>query len=180
MLKSSSLCGMVHGSDQGGATDKNSHEAREARHDEIESDLVGTAAVGGPDPPCSTRASGPAPWQAGAGCGTPKRDAWRRERHAHRARGDRRSRPLFERPCAPAVEHRRRGRSWSATRRAGTVNKIRQAHEGARCSKVWGAVLLYYGQQCKRVNGCAGMAQVPRLSKPSGRGRSPFRRRTAA
>jgi hypothetical protein len=51
MLKSSSLCGMVHGSDQGGATDKNSHEAREARHDEIESDLVGTAAVGGPDPP---------------------------------------------------------------------------------------------------------------------------------
>jgi len=42
---------MVHGSDQGGATDKNSHEAREARHDEIETDLVGTAAVGGPDPP---------------------------------------------------------------------------------------------------------------------------------
>ena len=48
---------MVHGSDQGGATSKSSHEAREARHDEIESDLAGTAAVGGPAPPCSTRAS---------------------------------------------------------------------------------------------------------------------------
>ena len=31
--------------------------ATEARHDGIESDLAGTAAVGGPDPPCSTRAS---------------------------------------------------------------------------------------------------------------------------
>ena len=115
--------------------------ATEARHDGIESDLAGTAAVGGPDPPCSTRASGPAPWQAGAGCGTPKRDAWRRERHAHRARGDRRSRPLFERPCAPAVEHRRRGRSWSATRWACTVSETTQAHEGVRCSKVAGNVV---------------------------------------
>ena len=51
MVKRSSLCGMVHGSDQGGATDKNSHEATEARHDGIESDLVGTAAVGGPETP---------------------------------------------------------------------------------------------------------------------------------
>ena len=93
------------------------------------------------DTPCSTRASGPAPWQAGAGCGTPKRDAWRRERHAHRARGDRRSRPLFERPCAPAVEHRRRGRSWSATRWACTVSETTQAHEGVRCSKVAGNVV---------------------------------------
>jgi len=63
---------MIHGSDQEGATDKNSHEATEARHDGIESDLVGTAAVGGPDPPCSTRASRPALWQAGAGCDNPK------------------------------------------------------------------------------------------------------------
>lgn len=42
---------MVQGSDQEGAIDKNSHEATEARHDGIESDLVGTAAVGGPAPP---------------------------------------------------------------------------------------------------------------------------------
>jgi len=63
---------MVHGSDQGGATGKNSHEATEARHDGIESDLMGTAAVGGPDPPCSTRASRPAPLQASAGCGNRK------------------------------------------------------------------------------------------------------------
>jgi hypothetical protein len=136
MLKRSSFCRIVHGSDQGGATSKNSREAREARHDEIESDLVGTAAVGGPDPPCFTRAS-----RQALDAVILKRDAWRRERHAHRARGDRRSRPLFERPCAPAVEHRRRGRSWSATRRAGTVSEITQAHEGARCSKVAGNVV---------------------------------------
>ena len=37
--------------------------------------------------------------------------------------------------------HRRRGRSWSATRRAGTVSEITQAHEGARCSKVAGNVV---------------------------------------
>jgi hypothetical protein len=56
--------------------------------------------------------------------------------------------------------HRRRGRSWSATRRAGTVSEIPQAHEGARCSKVAGNVVALQHQQCKRVNGCAGMAQV--------------------
>ena len=67
---------------------------------------------------------------------------------------------VFERPCAPAVEHRRWGRSWSATRRAGTVSEITQAHEGARCSKVAGNVVALLYQQCKRVNGCAGMAQV--------------------
>src|SRR5438105_2993468 len=128
---------MVHGSDQEGSTDKNSHEATEARHDGIESDLAGTAAVGGPDSPCSTRASLPAPWQAGAGSGTPKRDAWRRECHAPRARGDRRSRPVFERPCAPAVEHTMPGRSWPATRWAGTVSEITQAHEGAILKGGW-------------------------------------------
>jgi hypothetical protein len=42
---------MIHGNDQEGATDKNSREATEASHDGIESDLVGTAAVGGPGPP---------------------------------------------------------------------------------------------------------------------------------
>ena len=56
--------------------------------------------------------------------------------------------------------HRRRGRSWSATRRAGIVSEITQAHEGARCSKVAGNVVALLYQQCKRVNGCAGMAQV--------------------
>jgi len=61
---------------------------------------------------------------------------------------------LFERPCAPAVEQRRRGRSWSATRRAGTVSEITQAHEGARCSKVAGnvvALLLPAVQARKRL-----------------------------
>ena len=160
MLKSSSLCGMVRGSDQGGATDKNSHEAREARHDEIESDLVGTAAVGGPDPPCSTRASRPAPWQAGAGCGNPK--AGPMALRASCASSSRRSPvpTIIRATLRSSSGHRRRGRSWSATRRAGTVSEITQAHEGVRCSKVAGNVVALLYQQCKRVNGCAGMAQV--------------------
>ena len=40
------------------------------------------------------------------------------------------------------------------------MSEITQAHEGARCSKVAGNVVALQHQQCKRVNGCAGMAQV--------------------
>lgn len=141
MLKRSSLRGMVQGSDQGGATDKNSHEAREARHDGIERDLAGTAAVGGPDPPCFSRASRPAPLQAGAGCGDPKEG-----RMALRVSctSSSRTSPVptsIRATLRSSSGHRRRGRSWSATRRAGTVSETTQAHEGARCSKVAGNVV---------------------------------------
>ena len=132
---------MVQGSDQEGAIDKNSHEATEARHDGIESDLVGTAAVGGPDPPCCARASGPAPWQAGAGCGNPK--AGRMALRVSCASSSRRSPvpTIIRATLRPSSGHRRWGRSWSAIRRAGTVSEIPQAHEGARCSKVAGRVV---------------------------------------
>jgi hypothetical protein len=132
---------MIHGNDQEGATDKNSREATEASHDGIESDLVGTAAVGGPDPPCSTRASGPAPLQAGAGCGNPK--AGRMALRASCASSSRRSpvQTIIRATLRSSSGHRRRGRLWSATRRAGTVSETTQAHEGARCSKVAGNVV---------------------------------------
>ncbi len=78
MLKSSSLRGMVHGSDQEGATDKNSHEATEARHDGIESDLVGTAAVGGPETPRAPLGqAGLCPGRQALDAVILKRDAWR-------------------------------------------------------------------------------------------------------
>jgi hypothetical protein len=111
-------------------------------------------------PPCSTRASRPAPWQAGAGCGNPK--AERMALRVSCASSSRRS-PVptsIRATLRSSSGHRRWGRSWSATRRAGTVSEITQAHEGARCSKVAGNVVALQHQQCKRVNGCAGMAQV--------------------
>ena len=39
------------------------------------------------------------------------------------------------------------------------MSKITQAHEGAMLKGSWERFALLY-QQCNRVNGCAGMAQV--------------------
>jgi len=128
---------MIHGSDQEGATDKNSHEATEARHDGIESDLAGTAAVGGPDSPVLHSGKQACALQAGAGCGNPK--AGRMALRTSCASSSRRS-PVptsIRATLRSSSGHRRRGRSWSATRRAGTVSEITQAHEGAMLKGGW-------------------------------------------
>ena len=92
--------------------------------------------------------------QAGAGCGNPKEG--RMALRASCVSSSRRS-PVptsIRATLRSSSGHRRRGRSWSATRRAGTVSKITQAHEGARCSKVAGnvvALLLPAVQARKRL-----------------------------